>query len=327
MARGIDLDRLSLQDLLALQEDIARTLVRRFQREVALVFTDVVGSTRYFERHGDAAGKALIQRSRDLFAECLDGTAGRVVDTAGDGVFTVFPDADEAARVLVAYQQRIARSNEALPEPQRLAVRSGLHWGPALVDGESVSGDAVNFAARVAGAAGGDDLFVSEAALARLSPELRVRCRRLPPVELKGVSGDVVLHSLMWLDPDRFPDAVHIRETGEVVELPMQGRIRFGRLDRYQGDVANEVVLHHPDPDKARAVSRWHFELVRTVDGYRLVQLSRVPVVVDGRAVHKGEVVPLEPTSRVEVAGVLTLEFRARRDDRHAVETRGPWDA
>lgn len=325
MSERFDLDRMSLEDLLLLQEEISRTLVRRFQRDVALVFTDVVGSTQYFERYGDAAGKALVQRSHGLLAEAMDGTDGRVVDTAGDGAFCVFGEAEVAAKSLIDFQNRIARTNEKMPENQRLGVRTGLHWGPALIDGPSVSGDSVNYAARVANAAGGDDIFVSEAAAMRLPPHLRFRCHRLPPTELKGVSGQVRMYSLMWLDPERFPDMVQIVETGQQLPVPMQARIRFGRLDRFQGDVANEIVLRHPDPEKARFVSRWHFELERTVEGYQLNQLSRTPVQVDGNQVEKGESVSIRANTQVVVAGVLTLQFRRQDEQTHIVETRGPW--
>lgn len=320
-----DLDKLSLDDLLRLQEEISRVLVRRFQREIALVFTDVVGSTSYYERFGDAAGKALVDRSHALLAEAMHGTDGRVVDTAGDGAFAVFGQPETACRVLIDFQNRVARTNETMPEQQRLSVRTGVHWGPALLDGPSVSGDSVNYAARVSGAAGGDDIFVSEAAAMRLPPALRYRCHRLPPVELKGVSGQVRLYSLMWLDPEKFPDTVSIVETMEQFAVPMQARIRFGRLDRFQGDVANEIVLRHPDPEKARFVSRWHFELERTVAGYELKLVSRTPVRVDGRQLEKGESAPLTARSVVEVAGVLTLQFKRQDEQTHLGDTRGPW--
>ena len=133
------------------------------------------------------------------------------------------------------------------------------------------------------------------------------------------------MYSLMWLDPERFPDQVQIVETGQQLPVPMQARIRFGRLDRFQGDIANEIVLRHPDPEKARFVSRWHFELERTVEGYRLNQLSRTPVEVDGNPVEKGMSVPIVANSRVIVAGVLTLQFRRHDEQTHIGETRGPW--
>ena len=82
---NIDWDSLSLDDFTQLREETTRQMRRRFERQIALVFTDVVGSTEYFDRQGSVAGQALLQRHEGLLQTALGGTTGRVVDTAGDG--------------------------------------------------------------------------------------------------------------------------------------------------------------------------------------------------------------------------------------------------
>ena len=71
MKETIDFETMSLGDFIRHQDRVARELKRRFERDVALMFTDVVGSTAYFERHGDAAGRALVQRHLDLLEVAL----------------------------------------------------------------------------------------------------------------------------------------------------------------------------------------------------------------------------------------------------------------
>ena len=219
--QGMDFDSLSLTELIEVQDQISRTLARRFQREKALVFVDVVGSTPYFERYGDAAGRVLIQRSQNLLFGVLKGTSGRVVDTAGDGVFLCFEDAADAAKTLVNYQRSIDVENRGLAPEQRLAVRTGLHWGPVLVDGEIVTGDAVNVAARVAGHADGFEILLSDTAVEALGPASLRRMRRLPDAQLKGVSTPLRLWSLTWLDTGKYPVRVTVQETGESLNLPI----------------------------------------------------------------------------------------------------------
>lgn len=304
-----DLETMSLAELVELKEQISKTLVRRFQRQVTLVFTDIVGSTVYFERLGDAAGKALVERHHRLLAEAMKGTDGRVVDTAGDGAFCVFSEVEDAARALIRFQEAIDASNAQLPVKERLSVRAGLHWGPALMDGPGVSGDAVNYAARVSSVADGGQIFVSKAVVDRLPPTLKLRCVAQGERSLKGVSESVKLYSLMWLDPRNFPGMVRNCATDESFSVPLQTKVRFGRLAEFQDGVANEVVLSHPDDEMRRRVSRWHFELHRTPDGFRFHQLAATASRVDGVEVSKGETVPLRPDSQVEVAGVLELRF------------------
>ena len=320
----MDFDALSLTELIAVQEQVSRSLAQRFQHERALVFVDVVGSTPYFERYGDAAGRVLIQRSQNLLYGVLDTSLGRVVDTAGDGVFLCFETAQAAADTMVAYQRAIDSQNRAFPPEQQLQVRVGLHWGPVLTDGQLVTGDAVNVAARVAGRAGGFEILVSDSAVEALGPRNLRRLRRLQDVTLRGVSSPVRLWEMTWLDTKRFPVRVTVRETKEEHILPMQSVLRFGRLGVWEGEIANEVVLRLPDPQASRKISRWHFELHREDDGYVLLQRSRSPVVVDGEPVPQGGKARIEPFSAVAIADVMTLDFSPRYEAAEGLETIGP---
>ena len=57
----LDPSVLSLPEILRLQDQLQQELTRRFQRPMALLFTDIVGSTAYFGRFGDVAGRQLQQ--------------------------------------------------------------------------------------------------------------------------------------------------------------------------------------------------------------------------------------------------------------------------
>ena len=137
----------------------------------------------------------------------------------------------------------------------------------------------------------------------------RLNCRPLGPVDLKGVSRQIELLTLDWRDHSMFPVLFRIEETGEEVLLPQQDIISFGRLREHEGTLANDVILTLPDPLLARQISRWHFELRRLADGFRLRPLSDGATEVDGGLVRKGEEAAIKPGSRVRVAGVLSLAF------------------
>ena len=66
-----ELEQLGLTELIRLQERISQTLQRRFEQKLALVFSDIVGSTPYFARFGDEAGRRLQQRHFDLLEKAL----------------------------------------------------------------------------------------------------------------------------------------------------------------------------------------------------------------------------------------------------------------
>lgn len=306
----MDFDALTFTEMIRLRDELSSALHRRFARDLALVFTDVVGSTNYFARFGDAAGRALQQRHLDHLNAALRAHRGRLVDTAGDGAFAVFASVDDAARALVQLQEEILAANQGRDRAHRLTVRAGLHWSSVLTDGVVVSGDGVNLCARVAGAAEPGSVLVTRAAFNSLASDLRPRCRDPRALALKGLPEPVDALRLDWLDPTRFPTHVDLVESGRSVALPPQEVIAFGRLHVIDGAPANDVVLTLPDELALQRISRWHFELHRHAEGFRVRPVSSQGVEVDGALVHKGAEVPLRPESVLRVGGVMTLRFR-----------------
>lgn len=302
---------MSLTEVMRLQNELSQLLARRFRQELALTFTDVVGATPYFQRFGDEAGRRLLQRNQDAVERVLDGNGGRIVDTAGDGVFCTFPAPANAALALIALQKSIAEENLAFEDEHRLVVRAGLHFGPVLSDGTTVAGDAVNLAARVAGTVDGPEVRLTRPVHDRLPFSLRKRCTLVGSETLKGVADPVELLRLECRDLESFASIVTVNETKEVISLPPDlERIRFGRLKaEANGETANEVVLLLPDPNVHRRISRRHFELHRAWSGFRLRSLTSQKTEVDGHEVQLGEEVDLRPDSTVRLSGVATLVF------------------
>jgi class 3 adenylate cyclase len=302
-----DFSALSMAEIIRLQNELQQELTRRFQRHAALAFSDMVGSTQYFARFGDAPGRQLQQLHVDLVGECLGRHHGRLVDTAGDGAFLTFPVADVAIGALMELQTAVSRANAARSRDHQLRLRMGAHWGPVLTDGVAVSGDAVNLCARVAGCAEPGEIRLTREMFQESSAAHRLKCRSLGAAELKGVARQVELFVLDWRDRELFPTHIRIEETADERRLPDQDIISFGRLREHEGAAANDVVLTLEDPQRALQISRWHFELRRFPDGFRLRPLSDQQTEVDGAAVPKNGEVAVKAGSKVRVARVLTL--------------------
>jgi hypothetical protein len=154
---------------------------------------------------------------------------------------------------------------------------------------------------------------VTAAAFQELSAPLRARCRAMPAADLKGIARPIDTLSLEWRDARLFPKLVRVEETGEVCVLPNQDLIGFGRLQEKDGKVANDIVLALPDATTTQKISRWHFELRRLADGFRLRQLSPQATEVDGRALAAGEEADVRPGAVVRLSGVITLTFLGER--------------
>jgi class 3 adenylate cyclase len=160
-----------IEDLLRrrseLLEEIDREILKSHTRDVTLLFTDIVGSTRFYERHGDIAGRQMVQAHNDLLFPIIAAHAGRVIKTIGDSIMAVFDDPVQAVTCAVAMQRAIETHDASASEAMRFQVRMGLHHGTAVVDERDVFGDVVNTAARVESRADGAQIIISGIVKAR----------------------------------------------------------------------------------------------------------------------------------------------------------------
>jgi hypothetical protein len=244
-----------------------------------------------------------------------------VVDTAGDGAFCVFATAELAALALVSLQEKLIEDNLEHAPDERLAVRSGMHWGDALLDDVSVSGDAVNTSARVASAAEGGEIRLTESAFQELSPRLRVSCQPAKAVNGKGMAEPVRTYLLRWYDPKWVPTAIHIEEIDERFDLPSEQCFSMGRLAFHEGKPANAILLRHPDPELTRCISRWHLKCERSIHGLTISPVSQGHTKVDGKPIQRGDVVRVEVGMVVEVGKVLTFRFAGTQESEDLMHT------
>lgn len=119
-----------------------------------LLFVDIVESTTQASRVGDVAWRELLSLFHQAARSAIEQTRGRLVDTAGDGVFAVF---DAPARAL-----RCASAIRTAVGAQGLHVRAGVHAGEVATDSTDVRGVAVHEAARIMASAGPGEILVSE---------------------------------------------------------------------------------------------------------------------------------------------------------------------
>jgi class 3 adenylate cyclase len=307
---SFDFDELTMTEIIRLQDQLSQALKRRFEKPLALTFSDIVDSTKYFARFGNETGRQLQQRHFDLLARVTSAHDGRIVDTAGDGGFMCFPTVVKSTHAMIELQKLISGDNAHRQREHQLKVRIGIHFGPVLTDGTQVTGDPVNVCARVASTAAGGEIRLSGEAFRELNEVmLRVRCKLVPNVELKGVGRAVEMMVLAWRDSQQFPSTVTVVETDQEITLPDQDVIAFGRLATHEGLQANDVILAHPDPNVIAQISRWHFELRRHPDGFVLRQVSDQLTEVDGLQVQKGSEAQIRSGSTVQLAKVMTLRF------------------
>ena len=196
-------------------------------RECAVLFADLVGSTQLYERMGDTAAFALIDRCLRTMCDSVIGSSGTVIKMTGDGLLAVFRACDHAAETTLA----IHRDIDGLPLAKHfsLGVRTGFHFGPVVESGNDIYGESVNIAARLSELASHGRAIVSTEAAVRLSEHWQPKIRPMPPRVVKGVARSVERTMRAPLRCWRAP-SVRMRTLGmtQFVRVPWTASVTFG---------------------------------------------------------------------------------------------------
>jgi class 3 adenylate cyclase len=156
---------------------------------VALLFSDLTGSTALYEKVGDAKAFAIVEDHFRIAEAEIARHGGAIVKTMGDAVMASFATLDEAARASLA----MIRAHDAKYQSMGLGVKIGIHAGPSLMvranERLDYFGTTVNVSARLqAQAAASEVVLTAENARA---PGLRAILADLPErrfdAHLKGI--------------------------------------------------------------------------------------------------------------------------------------------
>ena len=165
-------------------------------RRIALMFTDLRGSTALYNALGDSAAYRLVREHFAFLAEIVRAHDGALVKTIGDAVMASFADPGDALAAALAIRDNVASFNSRQQGPG-VVLKLGLHEGPAIavtLNGRlDYFGSTVNLAARLQGESGGGDIVVSEtmAADPAVAGRLQGLAQRREAARLRGFDAPV----------------------------------------------------------------------------------------------------------------------------------------
>jgi class 3 adenylate cyclase/CHAT domain-containing protein/tetratricopeptide (TPR) repeat protein len=219
-------------DYVRRRNELDKEIQEKFARPVTIMFTDIKGSTTFFDMRGDLEGVTMLQRHNELVVPPIEAHGGRVLQRLGDGLLATFPSATPGVKAGIEIQKRLHEYNSRAAEREQIHVRVGLNSGMGLVEESNVFGDAVNTAARVQTLAEPDQILVSESTYKESSQDLGTDIF-LPvgPAALKGKLEKVVVLEVIWspeqarlraaVQPDRARGVLHldISRTGDRLKV------------------------------------------------------------------------------------------------------------
>lgn len=178
-------------------------------RRVAILFTDLAGSTQLYSKYGDTRAYELVHQHFDLLFRIVDEHEGIVIKTIGDAVMAAFTDPLNALKGAIAMHRQLHQLNQTLslsPE-DHLLIKVGIDVGPCvsvtLNDRPDYFGTTVNTAARVQASSYPGSIAITERLVtdSAVIDDLR-NCRwQRQSLSLKGLNDPVTVHYLFWDEP------------------------------------------------------------------------------------------------------------------------------
>jgi class 3 adenylate cyclase len=148
---------------------------------IAIMFTDLKGSTKLYDELGDAAAYRLVRDHFAFLSERVERHHGFIVKTVGDAIMAAFGDPADAVRAVLSIQDEVASFNRGRSDGG-ITLKLGLHQGAciAVTAGGVLDyfGSAVNTASRLEHQCQGGEAIISAAVLADAAAREALACRR-----------------------------------------------------------------------------------------------------------------------------------------------------
>ncbi len=215
---------------------------------------------------------SLFSEQQQILREAFETYNGSVVGAPGDSFFVAFPSAMNAVKAVVQSQRELAA--HAWVNDASVRVRMGLHTGEAQIKALDYVGIDVHRAARIAAAAHGGQVLLSQATSALVESELpegvtlldlgehRLKDLRRPKhlfqLVIAGLPSDFPPLESSEVSPNNLPIQLtsfigRSKETSEVKQLLSNGRLLTltgpggSGKTRLALQVAAESIDHFPD--------------------------------------------------------------------------------
>src|SRR3954465_7655213 len=117
--------------------------------------------------------------------------AGRIIDTAGDGILAEFPSVVNAVKCALAIQSKMAERNAAIEPARRVQFRVGINIGDVVYDDARIYGDGINVAARLEGIAEAGGICISGKVYEEINGRVDLAYQDIGEQRLKNIARPV----------------------------------------------------------------------------------------------------------------------------------------
>ncbi len=168
------------------------------EKEVVVMFTDIVGSTAMTHEKGNLAAQEVVRAHNRVVRDALAKTSGKEIKHTGDGIMASFENVTNSLRSTQQMQLMIGMHNAQTPDVP-LHVKIGINAGRVLMEEQDLYGVTVQMAARIVDKAKSEQIMVSDTVYG-LAQGGNWRFATRGPFYLKGIEGPAYLKEFVWDD-------------------------------------------------------------------------------------------------------------------------------
>ncbi|MBV8463364.1 MAG: AAA family ATPase, partial [Acidimicrobiales bacterium] len=225
---------------------------------VALLFTDMVGSTALSQRLPAEDADEVRRNHLGLLRTAVEAADGVVVKSLGDGIMAVFSSASSALACSVAMQQAVEQDNRS--HDHAIGLRVGMSAGEVVREDDDYFGDPAIEAARLCAICETGQILVTDIVRLLAGRRSQVRFRSPGPLSLKGIREPVMVSEVQWdpLPPPSpgvpFPPRLAALQAGyaEVVGREAELAALAAAAKRVFAGEGREVVLVAGEPGQGK---------------------------------------------------------------------------
>ena len=246
--------------------------------ELAILFADVVGSTRLYEQLGDSKAREMVGRCVEIMRDTTEANRGTVIKTIGDEVMATFDVADDAMAAAKSMQERITGADDLSHEHGHVAIRVGCHFGSVVQEQRDIFGAAVHTANRMTSQAKAHQIITTLSTVERLSPEWRSTARQIDVATVRGKAEEVILFEIIWQPEDATSMLPTVPWSHDKTRKRRRLSLRLQGKEVTVGEGRKSVTLGRSEDNdvvvKGNLISRVHARVESSRDKFTLIDES-----------------------------------------------------
>jgi hypothetical protein len=174
------------------------TMKNQSIKNMAVLFTDIVGSSNFFKKHGNVSGRSMLRLHQDIASPLIAEFGGAVVKLLGDSVMAYFLDPRDAFKSAIKIQQKFKNHNKGKENKDQIHIRLCLHYGEGIVEDKDIFGDVVNMAAKFLPYAGSDQIVISQEVHTHVRDIPLVNFQQIDQSSEQRVLNELIIYNVIW---------------------------------------------------------------------------------------------------------------------------------